>query len=1071
MRKKRLIWTIIMLAVMAASLVTMFLPWSRSLGGSDAVLPGNILRWVLAAVVTLVFAGSVFLYFTRRTAWGMLYALLQGVNLFAMRAVTRGANTEAGTQLYGMTAWYAVCVFFTAAILLVWVLGFFMGAWKRPSVKHQIDPHPADAPRAGWKFPVGKKASRGKKAPDRRKADREEPDEEYDEALAIAEEAERMRAKAEAARKAADSAGAPEQSAWGTAGSGASSSQEGPGFFLGDIAAPEDTPAPRKKASVRASQDGLSGAKDRITAPAAPENEAPEVQAVLNMLAPDADRTLSDQTGAEEAGAAERTNQAPAADRSLSEQTEEEAAGSAEENVITPAAGRAVSDQTDAEASEAAEENVLTPDAEESQPGQDASKASEPEEGPASRNMPAPDADRDLSDEEADEEEEEDYLDASYAPVDGKSEDADTGKSPGVKAKTVYPEDEEPDEEPGDEEEDTGEDGDKNEDFMDALGGFLGRLFAATKKGAAKAAGGIRAKATEARARRKSEDELAAEDELAEEDALDEEDAAAEDSGEASILTDRSPDAVARAIMPDADENASLDRAEKKSSGERDDEDGKKEGFRIFGKVRRDDVEEEPEFLRKRKKKSKAKPDEDGRRPGFIPSTGLLVKAGIGLVVILLAVLAVFLLVRRFRLESIDMEDYVVISSSGYEGYGVAEIKVDSEALEAAVADALVSKGQIKAGTGSAVEAFRAFESYNIIMEQLGYTVDKDDHLSNGDVVTVSFVCDNTVLKEFGLKAGPESITHTVRGLRVVKEYSPFDSDLIVEFTGTEPYGRIVLTWAGDYPLHFTKSKSDGLSNGDVVVVTALPNDGYDAESLAVEYGIILTETTKEYPVTGLSNYISNVSSLSGTVLSGLDEEAQAIIQDKAAGDYAGNETLAASERVGSMILTGSEETEARNYLYMVYKLTYQRGKTTFDYYYYVRFRNVILHTDGSYEKDETCEVPTGRHGLFGLLDNNDALRIDWLHAVVGFKTVEDLYIKKIEDKIGTFTISTDLGLEGIPADALTPAGGTSGNSEPSEQTISPDPVDPAEGGAGTGDDAASPETAGDNANSEDVPL
>lgn len=972
MRKKRLIWTIGMLAVMILSLVTMFFPWNESSGGAEAALPGNILRWVLVVIVALVFAVVVFLYFTRRTAWGMVYALVQGGNLFAVRAVTSAANKEAGTQLYSMTPWYAACVFFTAAIILVWVVGFFMGAWKRPSVKHLEDPG------TSHKLPLGKKASR------REKAAEKEADEDYDEALAIAEQAELMRAKAEAARKAAEAADA-EEAGKATSAEGAKSwsAEEAAAIFMGDLPQ-EEAGAPRKKVPAQASRDGLGGDEIRKTAPTAPENE-----------------------------------------------------------------------------------NIADPDTAEFflPPASDAGVKESPAKAPENLNLFAPDADPYLAD--GDEDEDNDYLDASYSSVDGKGEAADAGSSD-----EVFPEDEPLD----DEEEDAADEEESkegNEDFMDALGGFLGGLFAVTKKGASKAAGGIRAKAANARARRKSEDELAAEAELAEEDAA-EEAAGAEEFGTEASSEDHSPEAVARAIMPDGDGDATL----RGSGTDFSEEEGGKKGFRIFGRKRRD-RKEEPGSLRDQEEKDRKKAEKSGKWRRFF------IKAGIGLVVILLIVLGVFLLVRKITLEKINMEDYVVISSSGYEGYGVAEVTVDREALEEDVANALVKKGLIRTGSGTAVEAFKAFENYNVIMEQLGFTVDKDDHLSNGDVVTVSFVCDNEILKEYGLKAGPEQMTHTVRGLKVVRNYSPFDSDLIVEFTGTEPYGRIILTWAGSYPLHFTKSQSDGLSNGDVVVVTAIPNEGFTEETLAVEYGIILSETSREYPVTGLSNYISNVSSLTGTVLSGLDEEAKAIIQEKVAGDYGKNETLAACEREGTLILTGSEETDARNYVYMVYKLTYERGKTLFDYYYYVRFRNVILHTDGSYVKDETCEVPTGRHGLFGLLDNDDALRIDWLHAVVGFETIEDLYTKKIADKVGAFTVSTDLAIEGIPADALTPTG-----TPAAEPVISPEASAPEEGDTGDGSSEAdvsadsaentgdsSAENAGENSvenaddNSADVPL
>lgn len=989
MKKKRLIWTILMLLVMVLSLVTMFLPWSRSLGGGEAALPGTILRRVLAVLTVLVFLGSVFLFFTRRTAWGILYALVQGINLGVVRAVTNAANTEAGARLYGMTNWYAVCVFLTAAVALVWILGLIMGAWKRPAVKHKADLAADDHPTE--KRLAAKKAARSRKSEGRenknsRWADRETTgDEEYDEALAIAEEAERMRAKAEAARKAAEAAheAGPEGGSHYNAG---------------------------------------TGLKDRGTS--APSGDA-DADGKLPWSAADPTRSFL--------GDRAVLDQAPAAPEAEGAKNAVYAASARKDIYVTSAKETSDADG-ETEGRRMAEDQAAEKRAE---GRRSADKAGA---GPM--------------DEEA---EEDDYLDVAFMPLGPGQAAASAVSGVGTEEASDLSEDDLTDEE--DEEQDNKKKpAEGNEDFMDALGGFLGNLFAATKKGAGKAASGIRAKAQEARARRKTEDELAAEEELAEEDDLAEEDepaAEAEMTRAGGLASDGqtpeagtddepglfSPEAVSRNIMPDADSRKTKSMG--RSAMEVDDMARDEGGFHIFGREKRDEVEEEPKFLRDRRKKNRSKQDKSDRKPGFVPSVGLIVKVGLGLAAVILAVVAAFLLVRRFKLESIDMEDYVVISSSGYEGYGVAEIKVDSEGLEKAVAEALVRKGQIKAGSEGAVEAFRAFESYNIIMEQTGFTMDKRDHLSNGDVVTVTFSCDNTVLKEFGLKAGPERLTHTVSGLSEVKEYSPFDSDLTVEFTGTEPYGQIVLTWTGSYPLHFTKSQSEGLSNGDVVVVTALPNDGYDDEMLAVEYGIILKETTKEFPVTGLSNYIRDVSGLTDAALIGLDEEARAIIQDKAAGAYGKNETMAACERVGSLILTGTEETEARNYLYMVYKLTYQRAETSFDYYYYVRFRNVILHTDGSYEKDETSEVPTGRHGLFGLLDNDDALRIDWLHAVVGFETIEDIYTKKIADKVGVFTVSTDLAITGIPADSLTPAGGTSGTAV--EPTVSPEAAAPGE--------------------------
>ena len=352
-----------------------------------------------------------------------------------------------------------------------------------------------------------------------------------------------------------------------------------------------------------------------------------------------------------------------------------------------------------------------------------------------------------------------------------------------------------------------------------------------------------------------------------------------------------------------------------------------------------------------------------------------------------------------------------MISASGYDGYGRAEVSVDREALESDIAASLLSEGARETGEGkSRLEAFRASGYYEEIMESISWSLDREEDLSNGDVVTLTISYEPEDQDGFGLAFRSEPVRFTVSGLEEVVQTDPFEK-LTVTVSGTGPDGVLGMEWDDSLPWTYEASPDRGLSNGDEVLIRVALSDGMDERTLAGERGYALTGTEMSYQVEGLPSYAVSLSDLSEEISARIRDFAMEKVRQKVTEGYAPDENMTDLVPAGTLLVSGrGEEGNFYNEIFSLFRVSYSNRETSLDYYYYVRTRDLILSADGTWSLDEeSCEYPMSLHGLFGLIDTGDYVRIDRLHAVTGFASPEDFYAACIEPLESACTVSGEL--------------------------------------------------------------
>ena len=242
---------------------------------------------------------------------------------------------------------------------------------------------------------------------------------------------------------------------------------------------------------------------------------------------------------------------------------------------------------------------------------------------------------------------------------------------------------------------------------------------------------------------------------------------------------------------------------------------------------------------------------------------GLIIGLVCGFVALIgIAVLVYFMFLRT---TTIDLNDYMTIECSGYNSIGKASAYFDVDSFYDDYEDKVKfksSKAEENSEFGSAAE--HLFENY------ISGSLDKSENLSNGDEIVYKWVIDEDGIEtDLNVEIDYSDIEYTVEGLEDAETFDLF-SDIEVKFLGSDPNGYVEISNNSSiYPVNtwsFSADKEEGLSNGDKVVVS-FDGGQDDIDECLQEYGKIPDITSKEFEVTGLSNYISSGSQISTDAL------------------------------------------------------------------------------------------------------------------------------------------------------------------------------------------------------------
>lgn len=244
------------------------------------------------------------------------------------------------------------------------------------------------------------------------------------------------------------------------------------------------------------------------------------------------------------------------------------------------------------------------------------------------------------------------------------------------------------------------------------------------------------------------------------------------------------------------------------------------------------------------------------------------------------------------------------------------------------------------------------------------YSLDKKDHLSNGDEITVKV----TTKEVDGLDVNftGSDVKIKVEGLKEAETFDPFEGVELV-YEGYSPNGSVKVS-GGDSSLTYTVDKTSGLKNGDSITVTVKPATG-SIESYIEKNDKIYSPDSKEFTVDGLAAYATKLDEIPEDMQSKMKQQAEDAIRAQSANKFTAEGcTLKSADFLGYYFLTAkdSASTNQKNIVYCVYKCTQTlkgaaegpnntvlQDQTHDDVFYtWYSFSNVMILPDGTCSAD-----------------------------------------------------------------------------------------------------------------------
>lgn len=167
--------------------------------------------------------------------------------------------------------------------------------------------------------------------------------------------------------------------------------------------------------------------------------------------------------------------------------------------------------------------------------------------------------------------------------------------------------------------------------------------------------------------------------------------------------------------------------------------------------------------------------------------------------------------------KTINLDKYLTIEASGYDGYGNAKVTIDWDAIEAKYGKKLSFTAKAKKEYGdwlSLTSPMELLESY------VSVSLEQYNNLSNDMEVAYTWNVDEELKDYVKCKLKYKDSTYVVSGLEEIGTFDAFE-DLSVSFTGTAPNGYISMEYTGSELSYydFQASQIDGLCNGDTVTI------------------------------------------------------------------------------------------------------------------------------------------------------------------------------------------------------------------------------------------------------------
>lgn len=373
--------------------------------------------------------------------------------------------------------------------------------------------------------------------------------------------------------------------------------------------------------------------------------------------------------------------------------------------------------------------------------------------------------------------------------------------------------------------------------------------------------------------------------------------------------------------------------------------------------------------------------------------------------------------------KKINLNKYMTVEFSGYETKGNATWVFDSDSFEKDYGKKLkLNESKLRkefAAEGYDYDAIMSwgleeFTPIVLVEESISGTLSQTSDLSNGDEIVFTWNEDDIdELSEYcNYKFKYSDMDFTVSDLEEMQTFDPFEGISIV-YTGIAPVGRAEISnqTSGEVYqyINYTMDKSNALSNGDTITVTASCNYGKSLEDYAAEnFGMIPSETTKTYTVEGLGKYVSELEEISDTVLTSMQQQGVDVLNARAA-TWRDEVKISSISYLGSYLLT-TKNTDSygnNNMLTLVFKVSVSVDSDEkdvhdkFSYYYPVTFYNIIKLEDETISVDlsdyDSCNDSFTKSYDFGSWWNTD-VRFE------GYEKLDTLFNKKVTANVEQYS-------------------------------------------------------------------
>lgn len=233
---------------------------------------------------------------------------------------------------------------------------------------------------------------------------------------------------------------------------------------------------------------------------------------------------------------------------------------------------------------------------------------------------------------------------------------------------------------------------------------------------------------------------------------------------------------------------------------------------------------------------------------------------------------------------TINMNKYISYEVEGYDGYGEASISIDWDAITAKYGDKLKFTKEAKKEYG---DILNYTNPMSILSKSVYVGLETNKNLFNGDTVNYKWISNQSSIDAIKCKLNYEDGSFKVKGLEETTKINLFKDikESLVTFSGRDGEGKakfselfndtkelyrddtIIALLKGDEYYPYISVISDnkeiaaltpnidntyGLSNGDVVTFSLTGGDRL------VNYGYVVTDSTKEYTVSDRSVLYSN---------------------------------------------------------------------------------------------------------------------------------------------------------------------------------------------------------------------